>query len=181
MAIIEIEVVDDHERFRAELASVHPDGRRKWVYARKPPKRFLYKARTYLSWLLLGFFFLAPFVKIGGHQFLLFNIIEREFVFFSVPFWPNDFYLVALMFLILVVTVVLFTATIGRIWCGWFCPQTIFMEMVFRKIEWLIDGGPREQAKRSAGPWDWARIWRFTTKIVVFFAISFAIANTFLA
>ena len=181
MSILDLDVVDDHERFRAELASIQPDGRRKWIFARKPPKRIFYKLRTYLSWLLLAFLFSAPFVKVGGHQFLLLNIIERQFVFFGVPFWPNDFYLVALMFLTTVVTIVLFTATIGRIWCGWLCPQTIFMEMVFRKIEWLIDGGPTEQAKRKAGPWNWDRTWRTSVKVVVFFAISFLIANTFLA
>lgn len=180
MSVVDVEMVEDHERFRAELASVAPDGKRKWIYARKPNGRF-YALRTIVSWLLLAFLLLSPYIKVGGHQFLLFNIIERQFVFFGVPFWPNDFYLVALMFLIGVVTIVLFTATLGRFWCGWLCPQTIFMEMVFRKIEWLIDGPPKEQAHRDGGPWSWTRVWRFGLKITVFFAISFLIANTFLA
>lgn len=181
MSIVDLEVIDDHERFRAELASIQPDGRRRWIYALKPPSRFYYKARTIVAWILLAFFFVAPFVKVGGHQFLLLNVIDREFVFFGVPFWPNDFYLVALMFLTAVVTVVVFTATIGRIWCGWMCPQTIFLEMVFRKIEWFIEGGPKTQAKRNAGPWNWDRTWRVLTKGAVFGVISFAIANTFLS
>ena len=181
MSILDLDVIDDHERFRAELASIQPDGRRKWIFARKPPKRIFYKLRTYLSWVLLAFLFSAPFITVGGHQFLLLNIIDREFVFFGVPFWPNDFYLVALRFLTTIVTIVLFTATIGRIWCEWLCPQTIFMEMVFRKIEWAIEGGPTEQAKRRAGPWNWDRTWRTSIKVVIFFGISFLIANTFLA
>lgn len=180
MSVIDLDVVDDHERFRAELASIRPDGKRRWIYARKPNGRFT-KYRTILSWFLLAFLFVAPHVKVGGKQFLLLNIIEREFVFFGVPFWPNDFYLVALMFLTTVVTVVVFTATLGRLWCGWLCPQTIFMEMVFRKIEWWIEGGPKEQAQRHAGPWNWDRTWRTSLKVGIFFAISFAIANTFLS
>ncbi len=180
MSVIELEVVDDHERFRAELASIRPDGKRKWIYARKPNGRY-YTIRTVLSWFLLAFLLVAPFVKVNGHQFLLFNIIDREFVFFGIPFWPNDFYLVALLFLTGVVTIVLFTATLGRLWCGWLCPQTVFMEMVFRKIEWIIDGPPKVQARRDAGPWNWDKVWRRGLKIAVFAAISFVIANTFLA
>ncbi len=180
MSVIDLDLVDDHERFRAELASIRPDGKRRWIYARKPNGRFT-KYRTILSWFLLAFLFIAPHVKVGGKQFLLLNIIEREFVFFGVPFWPNDFYLVALMFLTTVVTIVVFTATLGRLWCGWLCPQTIFMEMVFRKIEWWIEGGPKEQAQRHAGPWNWDRTWRASLKVGIFFAISFAIANTFLS
>ncbi len=180
MAVIELDVIEDHERFRAELASIAPDGKRKWIYARQQKGRY-YRWRTILSWFLLAFLFASPFITIGGHQFLLFNIIDRKFVFFGVPFWPNDFYLVALMFLTGVVTIVLFTATLGRLWCGWLCPQTIFMEMVFRKIEWLIDGPPKEAARRDAGPWNWDRVWRFAVKVLVFYAISFAIANAFLA
>jgi cytochrome c oxidase accessory protein FixG len=180
MSVIDLNIVEDHERFRAELASIQPDGRRKWIYARKPSGRF-FRYRTILSWFLLAFLFLAPWVKVGGKQFLLLNIIDREFVFFGVPFWPNDFYLVALMFLTTVVTIVVFTATFGRFFCGWICPQTIFMEMVFRKIEWWIEGGPAEQAKRRAGPWTGDRLWRAALKVSIFFTISFAIANTFLA
>ena len=181
MSIIDLDLIEDHERFRAELASIQPDGRRRWIYALRPPKRIYYRLRTYVSWVLLAFLFAAPHIKVGGHQFVLLNIIDREFVLLGVPFWPNDFYLVALMFLTLVVTIVLFTATVGRIWCGWLCPQTIFMEMIFRKIEWWIEGGPKEQAHRNAGPWCADRIWRTGIKIGVFGVISFVIANTFLA
>jgi cytochrome c oxidase accessory protein FixG len=168
------------EQFRAELASVASDGKRKWIYAKKPKGKFT-MARTALSWVLLGFFALAPIVKIGGNQFLLLNIIERKFVFFGVPFWPSDFYLVAVLFLLLIVSIVIFTATLGRIWCGWLCPQTVFLEMVFRKIEWLIDGTPGQQQQRDSGPWNWDRIWHFAAKQSTFFTISFIISNLFLA
>ena len=180
MSIIDLDLVEDHERFRAELASIQPDGRRRWIYARQPRGRYT-TWRTIVSVFLIGFLVLAPFVKIGEHQFILLNILTREFVLFGVPFWPNDFYLVALLFLTGVITVVLFTATLGRIWCGWLCPQTVFMEMIFRKLEWLIEGGPKEQAQRRNGPWTWDRVWRAGLKVALFALISFGIANVFLS
>lgn len=180
MSVIEVQSIEDHERFRAELASIRPDGRRRWIYARKPRGRFT-RWRTVLSTFLIGFLLLAPYVKVNGHQFVLLNIIERRFVFLGFPFWPSDFYLVAVLFLTGIVTFVVATASIGRVWCGWLCPQTVFMEMLFRKIEWFIDGTPVEQARRHAGPWDIDRILRVVSKVVVFFALSFIIANTFLS
>jgi len=180
MSVIDISTIEDHERFRAELASIRPDGRRKWIYARKPSGRYT-RLRTILSTLLLAFLMIAPYVHVGGHQFMLLNIIERRFVFFGVPFWPSDFYLVAVLFLTGIVTLVMVTASIGRIWCGWLCPQTVFMESVFRRIEWLIEGTPVEQAKRHAGAWTPDRIVRSVLKAGIFFAVSFLIANTFLS
>src|SRR5581483_3620452 len=134
-----------------------------------------------LSVFLLAFLAFAPFVTVGGQQFLLFDILDRKFVLFGYPLWPEDFYLVVVLFLTGLVSIVLFTAVLGRIWCGWLCPQTVFMEMVFRKIEWWIDGPPGTQHTRHRGPWNFDRLWRFATKQSIFFAISFAIANIFLA
>ena len=180
MSIIDLDLVEDHERHRAELASIQPDGRRRWIYARMP-RGWYTTLRRIVSIVLIAFLVLAPFVTVGGHQFILLNIITREFVLFGMPFWPNDFYLIALLFLTGVITIVLFTATLGRIWCGWLCPQTVFMEMVFRNIEWMIEGGPKEQALRRNGPWTWDRWWRAGVKVLLFAAISFGIANVFLS
>jgi cytochrome c oxidase accessory protein FixG len=131
--------------------------------------------------MLLAFLGAAPFTKVDGNQFLLFDLLHRKFVLFGMVFWPSDFYLVALLFLTGIVSLVLFTATLGRIWCGWLCPQTIFLEMVFRKIEWLIEGGPSAQARRNNGPWTFDRLWRFSAKHSIFLGVSFLIANVFLA
>jgi cytochrome c oxidase accessory protein FixG len=169
-----------HERFRNELASVHQDGRRKWIYARQPsgPR---YRARTVLSWFLLAFLFLAPFVKVHGQPLMLFNVIERRFVLLGLVLWPQDFYLVVLIALTVLVTIVLSTATIGRVWCGWLCPQTVFMEMLFRRIEYFIDGSAEQQLRRDRAPMSVDTAWRRVVKHAIFFALSFAIANVFLA
>jgi cytochrome c oxidase accessory protein FixG len=172
--------LDEHETFRNQLASVHADGRRKWVYARQPSGRY-YRARTVLSWFLLAFLVSAPFVRVNGEQLVLLDFLERRFVVFGLVFWPQDFYLVVLLALTLLVTLALSTTAVGRIWCGWLCPQTVFMEMVFRKIEYLIDGSAAEQLRRSRAPLTFDILWRRALKHGVFFALSFGIANLFLA
>jgi cytochrome c oxidase accessory protein FixG len=178
--VTEIGFDEAHDSFRNELASVHADGRRKWVYARQPSGRY-YRARTILSWLLLGFLFAAPFVTVNGHQLILLDFLERRFAFFGLVFWPQDFYLVVLLALTILVTLALATATVGRIWCGWLCPQTIFMEMLFRKIEYLVDGSAAQQVRRAKAPLTFDTVWRRLLKHGIFFGLSFVIANVFLA
>src|SRR6187455_1327073 len=141
----------EHDSFRGELASVHKDGRRKWVYARQPSGRF-YTARTVVSHFLLALLFLGPFVKLHGQPILLLNVLERKFIVFGLVFWPQDFYLLVLCVLTGFVTIALLTSAVGRVWCGWMCPQTIFLEMLFRKIEWLIEGSAQQQLRRDKAP-----------------------------
>jgi cytochrome c oxidase accessory protein FixG len=178
--LLDIGFDDAHQTFRDELASVDREGRRKWVYARKPSGRF-YRARTVLSWFLLAFLFLAPFVRLNGQPLVLINLLERRFVALGLVFWPQDFYLVVLIALTLLVTLALSTTAVGRIWCGWLCPQTVFMEMLFRKIEYVIDGSAAEQLRRDRAPLTPATAARRVVKHGIFFALSFVIANVFLA
>jgi cytochrome c oxidase accessory protein FixG len=172
--------VDAHDTFRNELASVHRDGRRKWVYARQPSGPW-YRARTLVGLALLTFLFAAPFVRFHGEPLILLNVLARRFVLFGLVFWPQDFYLVVLLALSVIVTLALSTAAIGRVWCGWLCPQTVFLEMVFRRLEYWIDGSAERQVRRDAAPWTAATWARAAVKHAIFFAISFAIANVFLA
>jgi len=96
-------------------------------------------------------------------------------------FWPQDIFLFMLASLVFVVCIVLFTIAFGRIFCGWICPQTIFMEMVFRKIEVWIEGDGNKSKKLDAGPWDKDKIRKKILKHFLFVVVSFLIANTFLA
>jgi cytochrome c oxidase accessory protein FixG len=179
MSIIDVPV-EDVENFRNELASIDKDGSRKWIYARQPKGRY-YTARTIVASILLIFLFAGPHIYVNGHPFMLLNLPERMFIVFGIPFMPQDFHLVVLLALSSLVTVALFTAIAGRIWCGWMCPQTIFLEMIFRRIEWFIEGSPKEQATLNASPWTKKKIFKKASKHTIFFGISFAIANTFLA
>ncbi len=168
------------EEFRDHVGHQTKEGKREWIYPKIIKGKF-YKYRTYFSWFLLAFFFIAPFVKINGYQLLLLNFIERKFVIFGQPFWPQDFFLFVVLALTFLVFIVVFTVVFGRVFCGWACPQTIFMEMVFRKIENLIEGNANKQKKLDAMPWNAEKITKKTLKHTVFFAVSFLISHTFLA
>jgi cytochrome c oxidase accessory protein FixG len=168
------------ESFRDSIGTINSDGKRSWVFPKKPSGRF-YKYRSYVSYFLLIFFLFSPFLKIKGNQFLLFNVLERKFNIFGFQFWPQDFYLLVISMIVGVVFIILFTVVFGRIFCGWICPQTIFLEMVFRKIEYWIDGNRGKQIRLSKQPWNAEKIRKRILKWSIFFIISFIIANVFLA
>lgn len=169
-----------NEHFRDSISTVNEEGNRSWVYPKKPSGKF-FKYRTWVSYFLLAFLLAAPFVKINGNQFLMFNVLERKFNIFGFPFWPQDFHLFVISMIIGVVFVTLFTVVFGRIFCGWICPQTIFMEMVFRRIEYWIEGDRGKQIRLDKQSWNAEKIRKRLLKWTVFFIISFLIANVFLA
>lgn len=168
------------ESFRDSIATIDDKGKRKWIYPKKPKGRF-YKARTYVSYVLLVLLFAWPWIKVNGHPVMLFNVLERKFIIFGIVFWPQDFFLFMLAMITFIVFIILFTALFGRLWCGWACPQTIFMEMLFRKIEYFIEGDYMQQRALDKAPASPQKFFRKLTKHAVFFFISFLIANTFLA
>ncbi|MCF6350677.1 MAG: cytochrome c oxidase accessory protein CcoG [Flavobacteriaceae bacterium] len=170
----------EKEVFRDSIATIDDSGKRNFIYPKKPKGKFT-SYRTYVSWVLLTMLLLSPFAKINGNQFLLFNFSERKFNIFGYPFWPQDFYLLVISLLIGIVFIVVFTVIFGRIFCGWMCPQTIFMEMVFRKIEYAIEGDRNKQIKLNKQEWNFEKIKKKGLKWFLFFLISFLIANVFLA
>lgn len=172
--------MEDQENFRDTIATINEEGKRAWIFPKKPSGWF-YERRKVVSYVLLAFLFAAPFIKVGGNQLLLFNVLERRFNFFGFPFWPQDFHLVVIMMITGVVFVIFFTVAFGRLFCGWVCPQTIFMEMVFRRIEYWIDGDRGKQIRLAKQPWNSEKIKKRVLKWSIFFLISFLIANIFLA
>lgn len=171
---------DEAETFRNQLATVTDDGKRKWVYPKKPSGRF-HKARIFVSAVLLLVLLLTPFIKVNNHPFMLFDFLNRKFILFGVLFGPHDFHLLVIAMISMVVFVILFTAVFGRIFCGWACPQTVFMEMVFRKIEYWIEGDAKDQRKLKAAPWTASKFFKKLTKQVIYFSIAFVISNIFLS
>jgi len=170
----------DQDNFRDTIATINEEGKRAWIFPKKPSGK-LYEYRKYASYFLLVFLFAAPFLKVNGNQFLMFNVLERRFNVFGFLFWPQDFYLFVISMLIGVVFVALFTVAFGRIFCGWMCPQTIFMEMVFRRIEYWIDGDRGAQIKLDRQKWNAEKIRKRVIKWIAFFMIFYLIANVFLA
>jgi len=167
------------QSFRDSVATINKEGNRNYIHPQKP-KGKLYNLRSYFSYFYLVLFFTVPFIKIGGEPVFLINILERKFILFGKIFWPQDFFIFAIGLLTFLVFVILFTVAFGRIWCGWACPQTIFMEMVFRKIEFFIEGDIAQQKRLNAQPWNGEKIFKKGAKTIVFFMISFLIANFFL-
>jgi len=166
--------------FRESLGTMESTGKRKWIFPRKPKGKFT-NYRTYVSWFLLITLISLPFVKINGNPLFKLNIVAREFYFFGNYFPVQDFYIVAIGGITFLVFIILFTVVFGRLFCGWICPQTIFMEMVFRKIEFAIEGDRNAQMRLSRQTWNAEKIRKKGLKWFVFFILSFLIAHTFLS
>ncbi|MES2838259.1 MAG: cytochrome c oxidase accessory protein CcoG [Bacteroidota bacterium] len=168
------------ESFRDSIATINEQGKRAWIYALQP-KGKLYNLRSYASLIYLLVLFSLPFIKIDGEPLFLFNVLERRFNIFGYVFWPQDFYLFGLGMITFIIFIALFTVAFGRIFCGWACPQTIFMELVFRKIEYWIEGDSSKQKQLDKAPWNQEKIIKKGSKWIVFYLVSFIIANTLLA
>lgn len=173
-------IKDEAGSFRDKVATVDEKGKRIWVFPQKPHGR-LHNLRVWATVLYLVVFFGLPFVKYEGHPIFLINILQRKFILFGQIFWPQDFFIFALGMIVFIVFVALFTTVFGRVFCGWACPQTIFMEMLFRKVEYWIDGDAGAQKQLKKSPWNTEKIVKRVSKWVIFWLLSFIIANTFLA
>lgn len=166
--------------FRDHLATADQEGRRIWIYPKKPVGHY-HTARVWVSVGLLALMFLGPFIRINGNPLLLLNIVERRFSILGQVFWPQDAIIAALAVLLFLTGIAVFTAAFGRLWCGWTCPQTVLMEMVFRKIEYWIEGDAPEQKALTKAPWTAAKLMKKGVKHLIFFTLSFLIGNTLLA
>jgi cytochrome c oxidase accessory protein FixG len=169
-----------NETFRDSIATINKEGKRNWIFAQQP-KGKLYNARTIVSLVYLLLFFSLPFMRLNDAPVFLFNILERRFILFGITFWPQDFFIFGIGMLAFILFIVLFTVVFGRVFCGWACPQTIFMEMVFRRIEYWIEGDATHQRMLDKMPFNQQKILKRGSKHLVFFLVAFIIANTFLA
>jgi len=166
--------------FRDSISTIDESGNRIFVNPKKPKGRY-YNKRLIVGWSLLGILFLVPFIKMDGHPLFLFDVIQRKFIVFGVHFWPQDSYLFAIAMISLLVGIVLFTAVYGRLWCGWTCPQTVFMEILFRPIEFLIDGDAKAQQILKESSWNFEKIWKRVVKNSIFVVLSILITNALLS
>lgn len=168
------------EAFRDRIATVDESGKRKWIFAYKPHGKF-YNIRTVLSYFYFIVFFGLPFVQIDERPLFLFNVLKAKFIIFGKVFWPQDFFIFGLTMITFIFFIILFTAAFGRLFCGWACPQTNFMEMMFRKVEFWILGDAPAQRQLKNSPWTQNKIIKVTLKHILFYILSFIIANFFLA
>lgn len=172
--------MNEKESYRDSVATISKEGKRNFIFPKQPKGKF-YNRRTAFSVFYLIVFFTLPFIYVNDEPLLMFNILERKFILFGMIFWPQDFFIFGIGMLVFIVFIILFTVIYGRVFCGWACPQTIFMEMVFRKIEYWIEGDASQQKQLKSMPWNREKIFKRTFKFIVFFLLSFLIANFFLA
>jgi cytochrome c oxidase accessory protein FixG len=171
----------EEEAFRNSIGTMDKKGKRQWVFPKKPSGRFT-KYRTSVNYVLLAILVVTPFIKLpNGNPLFLFNIPKGQFIIFGFPFFTSDFFLLAIGMITAILFIVLFTVVYGRIFCGWICPQTIFMEGVFRKIEYAIEGDRPKQIKLSKQEWDEEKIRKRLMKWTAFALVSFFVANIFLS
>ena len=162
------------------LSTLTREGKRKWVYPTLSRGRF-YKPRLWLGWFLIILFVALPIIPINGKPAVLLDFIHREFALFGITFYPTDTLLLMLSMIGTVIGVILITALLGRVWCGWGCPQTVYMEFVFRPIERWLEGKEHVRKRRDEGPWNWDKLWRKGTKFSLYLAISLGLAHVFLS
>ncbi len=157
------------------LSTLEADGKRRWLHPRLS-KGQLWVKRRIVAYALIAFFNALPFIYLNGKPAILLNLPDREFTFFGKTFLPTDTVLLALFMLIVFVSVFLATALFGRVWCGWACPQTVYLEFVYRPIERVFKGkaGVGGKPKKVAA-------WRTAAMYLCFLLISFHLANIFLA
>ena len=160
----EVEFQYDAEGYRDSLSTVDSDGNRIWLYPKKPKGR-LYNYRKYASYVMLLVLFGLPWLKHNGQPLFLFNILEGNFRIFGIYFTTQDFYIFVIAMLIGIVFIALFTVVFGRVFCGWICPQTIFMEMVYRRIEYWIEGDSKAQRRLDKAPWDTSKVIKKVTPV----------------
>jgi cytochrome c oxidase accessory protein FixG len=158
------------------LPTLNRDGTRRLVR----PKLFAgsyYKRRLWVGWGLIALFVALPFVRIGDKPAALLDIARREFTLLGMTFLPTDGVLLMLGMLSAFVAIFLITAMWGRVWCGWGCPQTVYMELVFRPVERLLEGSRGQQLKLDKEGPNYRRLLKWG----VFALLSVAVAHVFLA
>jgi len=158
------------------LTTLERDGSRRWLYPRLSKGRYLLWRRV-VAYGLIVLFHVLPFVKINGEPAMLLDILRRRFHLFGVTFLPTDTFLLALFLLSVFLTIFFVTAMLGRIWCGWGCPQTVYFEFVFRPIERLFDGRSGLGGKPAKEP----SVWRTAAKYLVFLLLCVHLTHVFLA
>ena len=160
------------------LATLNEDGSRRWIRPKPSSGKWLIRRRA-VAYGLIVLFLLLPHLRWGGKPWMLLDLPHREFTFFGTTFLPTDTLLLMLLFVSILIGIFLLTALFGRVWCGWGCPQTVWMEFLFRPLERLIEGGPNESRRLDRERQHFAP--RRLLKYAVYAVLAAILGNTFLA
>jgi cytochrome c oxidase accessory protein FixG len=169
---------EEGDSFRDHIHTIDEKGKRVWIYPQQPSGK-LYNLRKRLGNFFLLLLLALPYIRVNGEPLFLLNVSQGKFILFGAIFWPQDFFLFGLGMMIFVVFIALFTVIFGRVFCGWACPHTLFLEILFRRVEYWIEGDANSQKKLNASPWTPVKIRKKALKNAAFLLIAFVLAVTF--
>ena len=175
-----MKVLDQRNLPEDRPATMDETGKRVYIFP-APVSGFWRRARTYVEIFLIIFFLVLPWIKVGGHQALLLDIGNRRFSVFGLTFWSHDAPLIFFLLAFLTIGLAFITAVWGRIWCGWACPQTVFIDGVFRRLEYWIIGSHIQQRNLAKAPWTPGKFFKLGFLWTLFLIVSLIIAHSFLA
>jgi len=171
----------EHEDLEAQPSgSLSRDGSRKFVQPADVRGRFTFRRDLIFAFLII-LLVAVPFIHMGGHPVLFLDVEHRQFFLFGRTFNAQDFWLSFFILSGVGFALIVVTTAWGRIWCGYTCPQTVFLEGVYRRIERILEGPRERRIRRNAGPWNVDKIWRKLVKHLLFAAVSLVLAHVFLS
>ncbi len=162
------------------LATTASDGSRIYLHPAEATG-FFRTLRSRIYEVLLIIFIALPWIHLQGEQVLLLDIKHQRFNIFGLKFWGHDAPILFFVLLLFVVGIGLITALLGRSWCGWACPQTVFVDRIYRRIEEWIEGKSFERRKLATAPWTSQKILKKSLKWFIFTIISLIFTHSFLA
>ena len=169
--------MSEYELPESRLATTDAEGNRVYIHPHDLKGKWKNR-RQFAYWFLISLYLILPWVYIDGHQVILLDLPAREFYFFGNMFYAHDgpyliFFLLAFLFFISFVTTLL-----GRVWCGWACPQTVFIDAIFRRIERFVEGSGAKRDKLERAPWNTEKIFKRSTKWILFILVSLHIVHS---
>jgi cytochrome c oxidase accessory protein FixG len=162
------------------LYSLSADGKRKFMHPVIRRGRF-WKIRRAIAYGLFVLFFTLPLVQVGGHPALQFDIAARHSHVFGGTFYPTDSLILVAFGFGIIVTVFFVGSTFGRMWCGYVCPQTVWLEFLYRPVEAFLEGGPTNQRKLNLAPWNGRKFAIKAAKWTIWTLVALLMASTFVA
>ena len=175
-----MKVLDPKALPEERLATTDERGRRVYLFPAHVHGKFRIR-RDITQVLLIAFFLILPWLTWKGEQLVLFSIPERRFHLFGLTFWAHDTPILFFVLLFATILLAFVTAIWGRVWCGWACPQTVFIDGVFRRIERWVVGSHIVQQQLARAPWTVEKVRKIGLKWFLFVAVGLVISHSFAA